>query len=93
MTNFTLDPKNPPKLSKANLARLDALRDGDIDYSDIPELGDEFWKNLRLLRPTKKTMVSLRVDDDILDWFRQQGKGYQAYMNAVLRSFVETHKS
>lgn len=90
ITSFTLDPKNLPKAKKADLKYLDSLRDEDIDYSDIPELTEEFWKNIRLLRPSSKKMISLRVDEDIVQWFRKQGKGYQSYMNAVLRSFVES---
>lgn len=93
ITTFTLDPKRPPKAKKADLRHLDALRDEDINYSDIPQLDEQFWKNVRLLRPTKKEMISLRVDKDIVDWFRKQGRGYQGYMNAILRSFVEARHS
>jgi uncharacterized protein (DUF4415 family) len=92
ITQFALNPKNPPKMSKANLARLDAMGDKDIDYSDIPELDDAFWKHARILRPVPKKMMSFRVDEPVLKWFRTQGKGYQSYMNAVLRAFVESHR-
>lgn len=92
ITRFVPDHKNPPKLSKADLKRLDAMGDNDIDYSDIPEFSEEFWKTARLLKPGKKHMISLRVDDEVLKWFRTQGRGYQAYMNTVLRSFVEASK-
>ena len=78
--------------SKTDFKRLDAMRDKDIDYSDIPELDERFWKNVRLLRPAQKEMISLRVDKDIVKWFRSRGRGYQGYMNAVLRSFVESAK-
>ncbi|KAA6461273.1 hypothetical protein DYQ86_11185 [Acidobacteria bacterium AB60] len=43
-------------------------------------------------RPVKKP-VSLRVDADVLDWFQRQGSGYQTRMNAVLRAYVEEHRS
>lgn len=89
--SFDLDPNNPPKASKADLKRLDKMKDGDIDYSDIPELGDEFWRNARMLRPSKKKMISLRIDEEVANWFRKQGKGYQSYMNAVLRAFTEAN--
>jgi hypothetical protein len=42
---FTLDPNNLPKATASDLARIDAMTDADIDYSDIPELDDEFFKN------------------------------------------------
>lgn len=78
--------------SRTNYKRLDNMKDEEIDFSDIPELSDEFWKNVRMLRPSKKEMISLRIDKDILDWFRKHGKGYQGYMNAILKSFVESIK-
>lgn len=88
-----LDPKNPPKASKADLKRIDAMRDKDIDYSDIPEFTEEFWKTARILRPTKKRMLSMRVDEEVLKWFRAKGRGYQGFMNAILRAYVETHRN
>lgn len=87
--HFTLDSKHPPKACKEDLQRLDKMSDEEIDYSDIPALDDRFWANARLLRPVSKKMISLRVDEDVLEWFRAQGKGYQGYMNAVLRAFRE----
>ena len=78
--------------SQTDFKRLDAMTDEDIDYSDIPPLTEEFWKNVKLLKPSEKEMISLRVDKDIVDWFRKQGKGYQSYMNAVLKSFVESKR-
>ena len=89
IVTFTLDPKNPPKARKGELERFDAMRDEDIDYSDIPELDAKFWKNAKIIKPAPKKMVSLRVDEPVLKWFKKQGKGYQAYMNNVLRGFVE----
>jgi uncharacterized protein (DUF4415 family) len=92
ITQFVYDPKHPPKMSKAAMKRLDAMGDDDIDYSDIPEFTDEFWKHAKILRPAPKKMVSLRIEEPVLKWFRAQGKGYQGYMNAVLRAFVESNK-
>lgn len=91
-TSFELNSAQLPKAKAADLARLDAMRDADIDYSDIPELNADFWKNAQLLRPSPKAMISLRVDKEVLAWFRTQGKGYQSYMNAVLRAFSEAQK-
>lgn len=82
----TLDPKNPPKASQQDLARLDAIKDGDIDYSDIPELSDDFFEK------AKKTSITARFDADVVQWFKSQGRGYQTKMNAVLRAFYEQHR-
>ena len=92
-THFTLDANHLPKASKTDLARLDAMRDEDIDYSDIPELTDTFWKYMRVLRPAPKKMLSLRIDSDLLAWFRAQGKGYQTEINTVLRAYVESKRN
>jgi uncharacterized protein (DUF4415 family) len=59
----------------------------------IPQrtLDANLWENVNMITPTGKKAISLRVDSDVLAWFKGQGKGYQTYMNTVLRSFVE-HK-
>lgn len=76
-------------MTQEELERLDALTDDEIDTSDIPPLGDEFWKNAKVVFPKQKQAISIRLDDDILEWFKAQGKGYQSRINAVLRSFME----
>ena len=60
-----------------------------IDYSDIPELDDSFWNNAKIEYPENKKPVTLRLDRDVLDWFKSTGKGYQTRINAILRSYVE----
>ena len=62
--------------------------DAGIDYSDIPKLGPDFWREAVLRMPTKKASVTLRLDQDVLQWFRRPGRGYQTRINAVLRSYV-----
>ena len=74
------------------LKNLDEIKDKEIDYSDIPELDEAFWANAVLEYPEKKKPVTLRLDADVLDWFRSLGKGYQTRINSVLRSFYEAHK-
>lgn len=69
-----------------------AMRDEDIDCSDIPELPDDFWENATIRIPPSKQPLSIRIDDDVVNWFRKQGKGYQSLMNAVLRSYVDAQK-
>ena len=81
---------------KAALEALAARRDGDIDLSDIPQLGESFWKNAvqgRFYRPTK-TSTTVRIDSDVLAWLRAHGKGYQSRINAILRrEMLESLKS
>lgn len=80
------------KQSKTNLAHLKGKRDKDIDLSDIPELDDSFFKEAELHLP-KKQSVTMRLDSDVLAWFKQQGKGYQTRINQLLRRYMETHQS
>lgn len=72
---------------KVELAALAARRDSEIDYSDIPPLTEEFWKNAargRFYKPIK-TATTVRIDSDVLAWLRAHGKGYQSRINAILR--------
>ncbi len=82
-------------ISKKRLAEIEAIKDADIDTSDIPELGDKFFKNARIVMPTGsgKRSISLRVDEDVLEWFKSQGKGHLTRMNAVLRAYYQSHQS
>jgi len=80
------------KLSKTNMARIDAMKEDEIDTSDIPPLTKNFFKKATLRMPTHKATITMRVDADVLNWFKRQGKGYQSRMNAVLKMFVEAHK-
>lgn len=71
---------------------LAAMPDEAIDTDDVPELSDDFWLNAKVRYPEGKERLTVRFDQDVVDWFRSQGKGYQTKMNAVLRSFYEAHK-
>ena len=68
------------------------MPDEDIDCSDIPELGDDFWANAEVRMPGK-TGVYIKLDTDMLEWMKSQGKGYQTRINAILRSYYEAKKS
>jgi uncharacterized protein (DUF4415 family) len=71
------------------LGRLDRLRDEDIDYSDIPELDDEVFAQPVVPWPPKKETITIRVDSDVLGWFKRQGRGYQTRINQVLRRYMD----
>ena len=61
-----------------------------IDYSDIPELSDAWFQQAkRASQLPEKKQVSLRIDEDILDFFKRQGSRYQTKMHAVLRAYVD----
>lgn len=64
------------------------MRDTDIDYSDIPELPDDFAASAEWFMPTTKALLSLRLDADVVEWFKAQGSGYQSRMNAVLKAYM-----
>lgn len=79
-------------ISKERLEEIKAIKDKDIDLSDIPELDESFWKNAVLTHPEKKERLTIRFDAEVVQWFKQQGQGYQTRMNAVLKSFYEAHR-
>ena len=75
--------------------RLERMTDEEIeaavrDDPDAAPIADEnFWRNAKLVLPPPKELISIRVDKDVLEWFRSLGRGYQTRMNMVLRSFME----
>jgi uncharacterized protein (DUF4415 family) len=77
-----------PKPTREDWERLDSLKDEDIDYSDIPEITDfsKFrpWEQRQMFKPVK-VAVTCKLDADIVAWLKQEGKGYQTRMNAILR--------
>lgn len=86
----TLDPNSPPKMNKAERERFNAIRDEDINYSDIPELDATFWEKAKIEAPQTKPNVSLRVSEDVVAFFKANNpKGYTARMAAVLSAFVQ----
>jgi uncharacterized protein (DUF4415 family) len=79
-----------PVLTKLRLKELKALAqqiDAHIDYSDIPPLTDDFWRSV-VRNPfycPSKTHATVCIDADVLAWLKQQGRGYQTRLNAILR--------
>jgi uncharacterized protein (DUF4415 family) len=92
----TLDLSKPPRLSAEQKARLDAVAampDDQIDYSDAPYRPDAVWMKAAAELPHTKQQITLRLDAEVLDFFKHTGKRYQSRINAVLRSYVEAHKA
>lgn len=83
---------NTKKESRTRWRKLAALADEKIDTSDIPALDEDFFREATLRLPQAKQLVSIRLDRDVLDWFKQQGKGYQTKINAVLQAYVRAHR-
>ena len=80
-----------------SLSEIGAMRKRGEDETSktAPEaesLGAEFWKSARVVVPSGMTSVHLRLDYDVVEWFRASGKGHQTRMNAVLRAYVEAQK-
>lgn len=80
------------KNSRTDWERVRAMADEEIDTSDIPPLDDRFFVEAELRLPEAKPSITIRLDPDVLEWFKSQGKGYQTRINAVLRRYVEAHK-
>jgi uncharacterized protein (DUF4415 family) len=86
ITRFRLDPAHPPTLTPEQQTQLDAR---PIDYSDIPELPDDFWAKHAPVMRENKQLITLRLDADVVAFFRKHGRRYQTKINAVLRAYVE----
>jgi uncharacterized protein (DUF4415 family) len=78
-------------ISRERLEKIESISDDEIDYSDIPETDAAFWANAELRLPPPKKGVYLRLDQDLLDWLKGQGPGYQTRINAILRAYMEAH--
>ncbi len=78
---------------KTDYKKLDAMADSDIDYSDSPEMDDIFLSKGKVVDLGPKKAISLRVDEDVLDWFKHQEGRYQHLIGKVLRKYMEAHKS
>ena len=91
--NITIVSRDFPRKGKTDWARVDALTDEDIakavasDPDAVPI--DLDWSDAVLVIPPKKKAISIRVDEDVLDYFKSQGDGYQRRINAVLRSYMQ----
>ena len=84
--------KNTIRESRTDWNRLKAMADKDIDLSDIPGLDKNFFSRASVRMPQRKKAVSLRLDTEVLDWFKHEAKHYQTKINAVLKAYVEAHQ-
>ena len=88
---------NTLKKSQTDWKRVDAMSNEEIDLSDSTEITPEMFARgvvRRGLKPRgRKVQLTLRVDNDVLEWFKARGRGYQTQINALLRAYMEAHKS
>ncbi len=88
----TLISRTAPRKIKSNLERLRNTTDAEIDaqIANDPDWSDDWnWGEAVLVMPPKKKPISIRVDEDVLDFFKNEGRQYQRRINAVLRSYME----
>jgi len=81
-----------PSRGRADLGRLRSMGEAEIartSPSELANLPADFWDDAELVSPIPKEAISLRVDEDVLNWFRKQGPRYQSRMNAVLRTYMQ----
>ena len=84
-----------PSRGRADLARLRHMSETEIEGTspaDLANLPEDFWDDAEVVTPPGKEAISMRIDRDILNWFRSQGPRYQTRMNAVLRSYMDAKR-
>jgi uncharacterized protein (DUF4415 family) len=77
--------------SKTDMAKLRRKDDKDINYEDSPATTKEFWENAEIFMPKPKVPISLRLDEDIIQYFKEEGVGYQSRINSVLKAYINSH--
>lgn len=78
-------------VSRTDMAKLRKTDDKSINYEDSPATTKEFWKDAKIFMPQHKVHISLRLDENILNYFKEEGSGYQSRINAVLKAYVSSH--
>jgi uncharacterized protein (DUF4415 family) len=90
-----MNKKTISSKSETDIKRLNTMNDEDIDLSDCPEISPEQFAKAVVRKglpiDKNKAQVTLRIDTDVLDWFKSQGRGYQTQINRLLRAYKEAH--
>ncbi len=87
--------KSTSNKSRTDFDRLDKMKDEDIDFTDAPEITPEMFAKAvvrRGLKPRTKKQITLRIDSDVLEWYKKQGRGYQTKINLLLRAYMNEHR-
>lgn len=92
-----MSKKNISKRYGTDIERLKTMTDDEIDYSDIPPTTPEFWAKGVVrhgLKPLhKKQQITLRIDQDVIEFLKSEGEGYQTKINQLLRSYMDASKA
>ena len=88
---------NVPDDTQTDWDRVATMTEAEIDEAaasdpDAQPTDEAFWKDAQVVIPQSKHAISLRVDSDVLAWFKSQGRGYQTRINAVLRAYMEAQR-
>lgn len=73
-------------------AQIAATQDKNIDFSDIPELDETFWREAELVESDRSEQITMRIKRSVLEYFKAPGQGYQTRINRVLESYVRAHR-
>jgi len=88
---------NTIKTYGTDIKRLKSMTDDEIDFSDIPRTTPEFWATgivRKGLKPViRKNQLTLRIDQDVIEFFKEEGRGYQTKINQLLRAYMDAHKA
>lgn len=79
-------------ISKQRLDKIKLISDNDIDYSDIPELDDDWFEKASLYMVDSKP-VPVELDNDVVEWYRTQDQNYKIRINAILRAYMNKHRA
>jgi uncharacterized protein (DUF4415 family) len=95
--DITIVSRDDPRRGKTDWAKVARLTDEEIEAAMAKDpawadYNDADWSEAVLVMPPKKKAISIRVDEDVLDFFRREGVGYQRRMNAVLRSYMQQRR-
>ncbi len=84
------------KKSATDWKKVKAMKDSDVDLSDIPEIAPRIFARAvarrGLKERTRKVQLTVRLDSDVLEWFRSRGPGYQTRIGSLLREYMEAHR-
>ena len=92
-----MSKQNTLRKSETNWAKLDAMTDEEIDYSDIPPITDEMWAKGVWRKGLKQDLTNgqetLAIDREVIEFFKAQERDYQTKINQILRAYMEAHQA
>lgn len=90
-TGKTSNPEQGTDWNRLRRMSDTEIRAGIEEDADAHPTDEEFWRDAQVVLPSRKAIVTMRLDADLLQWFRQQ-RGYQTRINAILRSYMNAHQ-